>query len=337
MQAKRASRKGLTMAAALCCAVLVLLAVSPAAAAELKISHQFAESDARHDLAVEFAQKVEQATNGALTFKLFPSSALFKANAQYEAMLKGALEMSVFPLAYASGKIPELEITLMPCIISNVDDGMAWRDREIGKRVSKICEEKGMKILTWLWYGGGIGSRGKPVILPADAKQLKFRAAGKMFETMLNAQGASITSMASSEIYMALQTRVLDACLTSAESFISYRLYEQLEFFNTPENYSIWYMCEPLVVSTKAWAALTPEQQQIFERVGLEMEKKARDDAVAANKEVTRVFNEKGVKVHEMTKDEWQTWEKVARETAWKVFAKDVAQGQELLDLATKK
>ncbi len=337
MQSRRPVHKGLTMVAALCCAVLSLSAFTGALAAEFKISHQFAESDARHALAVEFASKVEKATNGAVTFKLFPSSALFKATAQYEAMLKGALEMSVFPLAYASGKIPELEITLMPCIISNVDDGMAWRNKEIGKRVAKICEDKGMKILTWLWYGGGIGSRGKPVILPADAKQLKFRAAGKMFETMLNAQGASITSMASSEIYMALQTRVLDACLTSAESFISYRLYEQLEYFNTPENYSIWYMAEPLVVSMKAWSKLSSAQQKIFEKTGLELEQKARDDAVAANKEVTRVFNAKGVKVHEMNEAEWQAWEKVARETAWKAFAKDVPQGQELLDLAVQK
>jgi TRAP-type C4-dicarboxylate transport system substrate-binding protein len=86
----------------------------------------------------------------------------------------------------------------------------------------------------------------------------------------------------------------------------------------------------------KTWASLSPDQQKIFESVGLEMEKKARDDAVAANKEVTKVFSEKGIKVHAMTKEEWQTWEKVAKETAWKAFAQDVPAGRELLDLAAK-
>jgi len=310
--------------------------IAGAEARELKISHQFSEADARNALAVEFAKRVEKLTNGELTFKIFPSSALFKANAQYDAMAKGALDLSVFPLAYASGKIPQLEITLMPCIISDVDQGMAWRKKEIGKRVGKICEEKGMKILTWLWYGGGIGSRGKLVVLPSDAKGLKFRAAGKYFEHLLNTQGASITSMASSEIYMALQTKVLDACMTSAESFVSYRLYEQLEFFNTPENYSVWYMGEPLVISTKTWASLTPSQQKVVEEVGLALEKMSRDDAVAANKEVTKVFQDKKIKVHAMTKDEWQTWRKVAEETAWKQFATEVPGGKELLDLATQ-
>jgi len=40
--------------------------------------------------------------------------------------------------------------------------------------------------------------------------------------------------------------------------------------------------------------------------------------------------------VHAMTKEEWQAWEKVAKETAWKAFAKDVPAGKELLDLAVK-
>ncbi len=37
-----------------------------------------------------------------------------------------------------------------------------------------------------------------------------------------------------------------------------------------------------------------------------------------------------------MTKEEWQAWEKVAKETAWKKFAETVPSGQELLDLATE-
>ncbi len=261
-------------------AALLAAAAGPAWSAprELRISHQFAEGDARHDLAAAFAKAVEEKTKGELTFKVFPSQALFKAAAQYDAMLKGALDMSIFPLAYASGKVPELDITLMPCIIPGVDEGMAWRNKEIGQRVEKICEDKGHEdphLALVRRRHRQPGQTGDPA--PEDAK-LKFRAAGKMFEFMLNAQGASITSMPSSEIYMALQTRVLDACLTSAESFVSYRLYEQLEYFNTPDNYSIWYMCEPLVISMKTWESLPPDQQKIFEEVGLEMEKKARDD-----------------------------------------------------------
>ncbi len=312
------------------------LAAAPgsADARELRISHQFSEADARHKLALEFAEKVEKATNGSLTFKVFPSQALFKSKAQYDAMSKGALDVSVFPLAYASGKIPELDITLMPCIIESVDEGMSWRNKDLGKKIEEITEAKGMKILTWLWYAGGIGSKDKAVKVPDDVKGMKFRAAGKLFEFMLNEAGASITSMASSEIYMALQTGVLNGALTSAESFVSYRLYEQVEYFNAPTNYSIWYMAEPIVMSMKTWESLSDDEKAAVAKVGLELEPKAAEVAKEANGTAFKAFSDAGVKVHEMTKEEYAQWKELAKKTAWKQFAEKVKGGQELLDMA---
>lgn len=320
-------------------AVLVMvlglfLPVPTTHARELRISHQFSQADARHKLALEFAAETEKATGGSLTFKIFPSQALFKAKAQYDAMSKGALDLSVFPLAYASGKIPELDITLMPCIINSVEDGMAWRNKEIGKKIETICEKHGMKIITWLWYAGGIGSKGKAINVPADVKGMKFRAAGKLFEFMLNEAGASITSMASSEMYMALQTGVINAGLTSAESFVSYRLYEQLEYFNTPAKYSIWYMAEPLVMSMRTWNSLSDKEKKAVTAVGLKLEDRALEVANAANSRATKVFTEAGVKVHAMTKAEWQQWRVLAEKTSWKRFAEKVKDGTELLELA---
>ena len=322
------------MTAVLLAAAMLLWTGSAMAVRTLKISHQFAESDVRHDLAKQFADQVEKATGGELKFLLYPSSSLYKANAQYDAMKKGALDFSVFPLAYASGKVPQLDITLMPCIISSVKEGMGWRSREIGKKVEKICEDSGMKILVWLWYAGGIGSQGKPIILPEDVKGFKMRAAGKQFEFMLNAAGASITSMPSSEIYTALQTKVLNACLTSSTSFISYRLYEQLEYFNSPENYSIWFMAEPLVVGIPTWNSLSKEQQDTILKVAAGLEKKALDDSVAADQLVSAKMKEAGVKVHPMTEEEFKKWEDLAKDTSWKHFAETVKGGKELLDMA---
>ncbi|MBN2808149.1 MAG: TRAP transporter substrate-binding protein DctP [Deltaproteobacteria bacterium] len=330
--------KPLTRLTAICTIITLtwglFLLVPMTQARELRISHQFSEADARHKLAQEFAAEVEKATSGSLTFKLFPSQALFKSKAQYDAMAKGALDFSVFPMAYASGKIPELDITLMPCIIDSIEEGMSWRNKEIGKKIEEICEKRGMKIITWLWYAGGIGSKGRPVIVPDDVKGLKFRAAGKLFEYMLNEAGASITSMASSEMYMALQTGVLNAGLTSAESFVSYRLYEQLEYFNTPEKYSIWYMAEPIVMSMHTWNSLSEAEKKAVAEVGLKLEGRALEIANVANGIATKVFTDAGVKVHAMTKEEWLQWRTLAEKTSWKRFADTVKGGQELLDLA---
>jgi len=306
----------------------------------LKISHQWPggsidKGDFRDRLCRIFAQKVEERTSGALKFEIYPASVLFKPQAQYDAMLKGALDMCVFPLDYAAGKVPQFSITLMPCIVKDHYQAMKWKDAPIGKEIERICEENGIKILTWAWCGGGIASRVKPVRLPEDMRGLKARAAGKMFEKMLHeGAGAAITSMPSSEIYFALQTGVLDACLTSSSSFESYRLYEQVQYYTSPRKTAIWYMLEPLVIATATWKKLSPEHQKVMVEVGKELEKFALAEAIKDDSEVTELFRQKGVQVYDMTPEDFQVWLEVSKKTAWKEFAEKVKGGKELLDMA---
>jgi TRAP-type C4-dicarboxylate transport system substrate-binding protein len=306
----------------------------------IKISHQWPggtidKGDFRDRMCRVFGKQVEERTQGALKFEVYPASVLFKPQAQYDALLKGALDMSVFPLDYAAGKVPQFSITLMPCIVKDHEQAMRWKDAPIGKEIEKICEANGMKILTWAWCGGGIASRGNPIKLPADMKGLKARAAGKMFEKMLHeGAGAAITSMPSSEIYFALQTGVLDACLTSSSSFESYRLYEQVQHYNSPRQTAIWYMLEPLVISTATWKKLSPEHQKVMEVVGKELEKFALEEAIKDDTEVTNLFKQKGVKVYEMSPDDFKVWLEVSKQTAWREYAEKVKGGKELLEMA---
>lgn len=306
----------------------------------LKISHQWPggtieKGDFRDRLCRHFGKRVEERSGGALKSEIYPASVLFKPVPQYDAMLKGALDMSVFPLDYASGKVPQFSITLMPCIARDHHQAMGWKDQPIGKEIEKLCEENGMKIITWAWCGGGLATKTKRVVLPDELKGLKIRAAGKMFETMLHeGAGAAITSMPSSEIYFALQTGVLDACMTSSSSFESYRLYEQVKYYTSPRITTTWYMGEPLVISMVTFKKLTPEQQKIVVGVGKELEKFALEEAIKDDTEVTELFKSKGVQVHDLKPEEFKVWLDVAKKTAWKAYAEKVKGGKELLDLA---
>jgi len=211
------------------------------------------------------------------------------------------------------------------------------RDAEIGKRLESILEGYGAKIISWGWFTGGIGSKRRPIILPEDVKGLKMRAAGKMFEYMLAEAGATIIPMPSSELYTALQTGVLDACLTSTTSFDSYKLYEVIDYYTGHrKGYMIWYMLEPLLMSMKVWNTLTPEQQGVIEQVGRELETWLLNELKALDDSIVNKFEEKGLQVHDMTREEWEVWRDLAKETAWKRFAETVPAGGELLELALK-
>ena len=89
----------------------------------LKISHQFPggtidEGDFRDRLCRKFAAELEKRTNGEIAAQVYPNSSLMKTVAQFSALRKGALDLSLYPISYAGGEAPETNIGLMPGLVS---------------------------------------------------------------------------------------------------------------------------------------------------------------------------------------------------------------------------
>lgn len=313
--------------------------VHAADAKVIKISHQWPggtadEGDFRARLAHKFAEDVEKRTNGALKFEIYPAGSLVKAKQQFDAMSRGALDMSVFPLAYQGGKIPMVNITLMPALVTDYDQGLRWKNAPIGKELEKTLEEHGVKIITWVWQAGGNVSRDKPILNPDDVEGLKVRGAGKSIEVMLKAAGGAIVSIPSSEGYSAMQTGVADAMWTSSGSLVSYRLYEVAKHVTTARNKTFWFMFEPLLMAKSTYDSLTPEQQKIVTEVGASLDAFAVKSAREDDQRVADVYAKAGVAVHDMDEAMFAKWRKIAKASAWKEYAEKVKDGQRLMDLA---
>ena len=75
---------------------------------------------------------------------------------------------------------------------------------------------------------------------------------------MLAGAGASIASMASSQIYNAMQTGVLNAANTS--SFVSYRIYEQVKCYTPAGDVALWFIYQPLLMNKSAFEGLNAAQ-----------------------------------------------------------------------------
>ncbi|MCX7308851.1 MAG: C4-dicarboxylate ABC transporter, partial [Afipia sp.] len=137
------------------------------AATTLKISHQFPggtidKGDFRDRLTRKFAEEVGKRSKGDIVAEVYPGSSLMKTNAQFAAMRKGALDMSLYPLPYAGGEVPETNIGLMPGLVSSYDQGLAWKNKPIGKALTDFLADKGIVIVTWVWQAGGVASRSRP-------------------------------------------------------------------------------------------------------------------------------------------------------------------------------
>ena len=108
-----------TAAAAPLLAAPWIAGTARAQAKQLKISHQFPggtidSGDFRDQLCRRFGAELAKRTNGALTTEVYPNSSLVKTVAQYSAIRRGALDMTLYPLNYAGGEVSEYNIGFMP-------------------------------------------------------------------------------------------------------------------------------------------------------------------------------------------------------------------------------
>src|SRR5471032_2671345 len=138
------------------------------AATTLKISHQFPggtidKGDFRDRLCRMFAEEVAKRSGGEIKGEVYPNSSLVKTNAQFSAMRKGALDLSLYPLPYAGGELPETNIGLMPGLVSSYDQGLAWKNKPVGKQLISFLQEKGIVFVSWVWQAGGVASREQPL------------------------------------------------------------------------------------------------------------------------------------------------------------------------------
>ncbi len=321
--------------------LLATLPLTPvlAQSTTIKISHQFPggdgpEADFRHRLTVKFAQEVEKRTNGELKFQIFPSSSLVKPLGQFSALQSGALDMTLLPLAYEGGKVPETNLGLMPALVTSYEQGLRWKTAPIGQELTRIVDGKGVKILTWIWQAGGVASKNKPIVNPADAAGLKVRGGSKEMDMMIKGAGGSVTNVPSSEIYNAMQTGVLDAALTSSTSLLSFRLYEVSKFVTSARKNTFWFMFEPLLMSNATYNKLTPAQQKIVMEVGASLEKFAMEESIKDDARLADAYTKAGNKVEDMDDASFAKWRELAKTTAWKDFVEKTKNGQQLLDMA---
>ncbi len=316
-----------------------LLQGARAATRTLKISHQFPggtleQGDFRDRLVRRFAADVQARTNGELAFEIYPGSSLMKTVAQFGALRKGALDMSVYPLAYAGGEVPEVNIGLMPCLVTTYEQGMAWKKQPIGQELTALLDKRGVKIITWVWQAGGVASRSTPVVQPDDVKGLKVRGGSREMDLMLKQAGGIISSVPSNEIYAAMQTGTLDAAVTSSTSLISFRLEEISKAITSGKAGSFWFMFEPLLMSKQVFDSLPAEQQKAITAVGADLEQLGLDAAKADDDDLARVYAKVGVTAREMNPDAIAKWKVLAQATAWKDFADRNASCASLLKLA---
>lgn len=318
-------------------AVAGLFALSATAQAQtvLKASHQFpgGKGDPRDEMVQIIARDVK-AANVGLEIQVYPGASLFKPNDQWNAMVNGQLDISSFPLDYASGKVRAFGATLMPGLVRSHERAQKLNDSPFMKDIKDKINKAGVLVLADAWLAGAVGSKKGCIRKPDDIKGLKVRSAGPTFAAMWQAAGASIVSIPSNEVYNALQTGVADGTDTSAGSFVSFRLYEQLKCLTAPGDNALWFMYEPVLMSKRSFERLNKQQQDALMAASKKAQAYFVKESQNLDDKMVEAFKKNNVEVVTMTEAEYNEWLEVAKKSSYATFSKEVPDGKKLIDEA---
>jgi tripartite ATP-independent transporter DctP family solute receptor len=133
----------------------------------------------------------------------------------------------------------------------------------IGKKLLLAGESKRLRGLCYYDAGTRSYYAKKPIEKPSDLAGMKIRVQNSpMSMMMVKAMGGSPTPVPWGELYTALDQGVVDGAENNPPSFKSSRHYEVCKYYCLDEH-----TCLPdiLMISTRVWRSLTPEQQQILQ------------------------------------------------------------------------
>jgi TRAP-type C4-dicarboxylate transport system substrate-binding protein len=301
----------------------------------LRASHQFpgGRGDVRDEM-VQIVARDAKAANVELEIQVYPGASLFKPNEQWNALVNGQLDISSFPLDYASGKVRAFGATLMPGLVRSHDRAQRMNDSPFMKEIKAQIDKAGVVVLADAWLAGAVASKKGCIRKPEDIKGLKVRSAGPTFAAMWQAAGASIVSVPSNEVYNALQTGVAEATDTSSGSFVSFRIYEQVKCLTAPGDNALWFMYEPVLMSKKSFARLNKQQQDVLMKAGKKSQEFFAKEAKGLDDEMVKVFKDHKVEVVTLSPAEYDAWIAVARKSSYDEFAKEVPNGKKLIEEA---
>jgi len=255
----------------------------------------------------------------------FPSGALGDWMEQIEANRMGTMEIGLN--AGSTSYDPRTNLIFMPYLFATWDEARAG----IGSKgwLTPIFDELysgiGLKVIgIYLnaWDGMAFTKRIKDVgKTPANFKGIKMRVPPiRIFELYVPTLGFISTPIAYSETFTALQTGIVDA-RSACPAVEAYVMRDALSHWvATRDAFEYWF----LTINKKLWDGLSAADKAMLSEVADIVMK---EQAIAAEKdenEFKKKLEAAGVKVYEVSQQEWEESAKVVREKAWPKIENDL-------------
>ncbi len=222
----------------------------------------------------EFAKRANEKLAGKAVVKIFYSGQLGKDKDLMQKLKLGSVHLSM-PSSIMSSVVDLYGVWDMPFLIKDRAHVGRFADKVFWPKIAPATEAKGYKVLG-VWENGvrNITNNTRPINKPEDLAGLKIRVPGGVWrKKMFEAWGANPTPMAFSEVFVALQTNVVNGQENPNTNIYAAKFYEVQKYLSVTRHV---YTPSYLVAGKDTFAKLDPAIQKVFIELGRELEGWAR-------------------------------------------------------------
>ena len=252
--------------------------------------------------ALEYLSRlIAERTQGRHRIVVFHSRQLGEEKETIEQTRAGAIDLNRINAAPLSGLSPEVEVLGLPFLFRSYDHLWAVLQGDIGAKILDSLHPHGLVGLTFYESGArSIYNSVRPILKPEDAIGLRIRVQqSELQKAMVRAMGAEPIALAYGQVMTGLSTGIIDGAENNWPSYVVTDHYKVARHYTLTEHTMT---PEVLVMSRKAWDALSAEDQAIFRTAARESssymhlqwrawEERAREEARTAGNHVVEKFD----------------------------------------------
>ena len=274
-------------------------------------------------------KRVNEEMNGKACMQVFPNSTLYDDDKVLEAMLNGDVQMAAPSLSKFEKFTKKFRIFDLPFLFDDVDAVDRFQNSDAGEKLKNAMTRRGIQGLAFWHNGMKQMSANKPLILPSDAKGLKFRVqASDVLVAQFEQLGANPQKMSFAEVYGGLQTKVIDGQENTWSNIYGKKFFEVQDGVTETNHGILDYL---VVTSSKWWSKLPNDVRDQLAQIIAEVTATRNSESNKVEQMNRQYVIDAGGVVRELTPEQRQQWVD-ALKPVWKKFEKNI--GSDLINAA---
>lgn len=267
--------------------------------------------------------------NGKVCMQVFPNSTLYDDDKVLEALLNGDVQLAAPSLSKFEKFTKKYRLFDLPFLFDDVAAVDRFQNSEAGEKLKNSMKRRGLQGIAFWHNGMKQMSANKPLMVPSDAKGLKFRVqASDVLVAQFEQLGANPQKMSFKEVYGGLQTKVIDGQENTWSNIYGKKFFEVQDGITETNHGILDYL---VVTSNDFWQKLPEDQREQLNTIIQEVTVERNAESTKVNLANKNNIIEAGGVVRTLTPEQRQEWV-TALQPVWKKFEKDI--GSDLIEAA---